>query len=90
MKGLAKCRRVALDPVALRALFGGFLFVDLSGRALSLKAGLVPSVVPTVIPKDGEGMLWVNPISFCLSFSEDCMPLGLYPFYSRWLRTLEK
>ena len=32
MRGLAKCRRVALDSMALHAIFGGFLFVDLSGH----------------------------------------------------------
>lgn len=37
MRGLAKFRRVALHPVTLHALFGGFLFVDLSGCTLSLK-----------------------------------------------------
>lgn len=90
MRGLAKFRRVALHPVTLHTLFGSFLFVDLSGCTLSLKDGLVPSLVPIVIPKDGKGMLWINPISFCLSFSDHCMHLGLYPFYFKWLKTLAK
>lgn len=59
MRGLAKLRRVVLEAVTLHALFGGFLFVDfsrcvLNDYSLSLKAGLLPSVVLTVIQRVGK------------------------------------
>lgn len=67
-----------MAPMAFYVLLGGFLFVDLSGHALSLKAGLLSSLVLTVIPEDGKNAL--DRPHLTLSFGEDCMPLGFYPF----------